>query len=73
MKGVKNGEEVSKEHENNLEFYMPLFDPTKTEVIGTIQIVQDISAVQKINKEIDHFLLVIGIATLLVVLSLPSY
>ena len=51
---------------------MPLYDPTNTEVIGSIQIIQDISVIKNINNEVSTYIWGIGIFTLLVVL-LISY
>ncbi|MGP4039061.1 methyl-accepting chemotaxis protein [Gracilibacillus sp. D59] len=63
---VFNGDEVSKENENNLESYSPLYDPTNTEVIGMIQIKQDVGVVKNIDKNIFLYLMIIGISTLIV-------
>ena len=52
LEKVKAGEDLTKEKENNLAFYMPLYDPTNTEVIGSIQIIQDISVIKNINNEV---------------------
>ena len=68
LEKVKAGEEFTKEKENNLASYMPLYDPTNTEVIGSIQIIQDISVIKNINNEVSTYIWGIGISTLLVVL-----
>ncbi|WP_186576092.1 cache domain-containing protein [Aquibacillus kalidii] len=46
---VKSGEEVSREASNNMEYYMPLYDPTNSEVIGVIQISQDASDINSLT------------------------
>ncbi len=68
LHNVLNGEEVSIEAEKSLEYYMPLFDPTNTEVIGVIQIVQDTSIIHQMNNEIFVYLIIAAIATLLIVM-----
>jgi methyl-accepting chemotaxis protein len=64
---VITGEEVSKENDHTLEFYMPLYDPTNTEVIAVMQMVQDVSVVNNINDEVSLYLWIIGITTLVLV------
>ena len=68
LEKVKAGEELTREKENSLASYMPLYDPTNAEVIGSIQIIQDMSMIKNINNEVSTYIWVIGILTLLVVL-----
>lgn len=66
LNSVLNGEEATIENENMLESYIPLNDPTNTEVIGVIQLVQDVSTVKSIDRNIALYLIIIGISTLTV-------
>lgn len=66
LKTVLNGAEATTENGNMLESYIPLNDPTNTEVIGMIQLVQDVSTVKNINKNIALYLFIIGISTLII-------
>lgn len=66
LQAVFDGEKVAKEKENNLESYIPLYDPTNTEVIGMIQIIQDMSVVKKIDKNIFISLIIIGLVTIFI-------
>lgn len=65
---VLSGEEVSNEDKESLEYYMPLFDPTKTEVIGVIQIVQDTGMIHQMNNQALLFLVITAITTLIIVI-----
>lgn len=60
---VFNGEATTNEDGNHLESYLPLYDPTNTAVIGMIQIVQDMSIVKNIDRNIFINVTVIGIVT----------
>lgn len=65
LKDVLAGKEFSVENENDTETYIPLYDPTNTEAIGMIQIVQDASMVKNTESEIFFYMIIIGIATLI--------
>lgn len=64
---VLKGNEVSEKDDSNLESYIPLFDPTNTEVIGIINISQDISIVTKSQNTIISLLLIVAVATIIIV------
>ncbi|WP_175639175.1 methyl-accepting chemotaxis protein [Metabacillus schmidteae] len=68
LKKVSQGEEVSSEAKESLEYYMPLFDPTHTEVIGVIQIVQDTGIIHQLNNQVLIYLAITAIATLIIVI-----
>lgn len=61
------GNEVSQENDNYLELYMPLNDPTQSEVIGFIHIQQDVSVVKNIHNEVFLYILIIGFVTFVTV------
>ncbi|HZH58946.1 MAG TPA: methyl-accepting chemotaxis protein [Metabacillus sp.] len=73
LKKVLNGEEVSNENEESLEYYMPLFDPTKTEVIGIIKIVQDTTIIQQMNNQVMLYLIFTVSTTLVIVIIVALY
>jgi methyl-accepting chemotaxis protein len=50
IESVRSGKEVSIEKGESLQTFIPMYDPTKTEVIGIIGITQDISVI----KQVDH-------------------
>jgi len=68
LKKVLNGEDVSNENEESLEYYMPLFDPTKTEVIGIINIAQDTGFIHQMNNQVLLYIIITAITTLVIVI-----
>ncbi len=64
---VNAGEEVFKENDTSLHYYMPLEDPTQSEVIGIIKIDQDASAVKSLNDKILLYVIAIGLITVVIV------
>ncbi len=73
IKKVLKGKEVSSENKESSEYYLPLFDPTKTEVIGIIQIIQDTSVIQQINNQVLLYLIITIIATLVIVIIVAVF
>lgn len=65
MKKVLSGKKVSVKEEDSLQTYIPMFDPTKTEVIGMIEISQDISVIAQADQRMTFLTLIIGGITLL--------
>ncbi|MFD1738176.1 methyl-accepting chemotaxis protein [Bacillus salitolerans] len=70
---VTSGEEVIHTRETLVELNMPLYDPTKTEVIGVIQIQQDVTTIKSLNKSILVYLVAVGLATLLIVIVIAWF
>ncbi|MED4716973.1 methyl-accepting chemotaxis protein [Bacillus badius] len=62
---VLSGKEVSIKKGNFLHTYLPMFDPTKTEVIGMIEIAQDLSVIAEAQQKMITLALMIGGFTLL--------
>lgn len=73
LKKVLNGEEVSRENEESLEYYMPLYDPTKTEVIGVIKIIQDTGIIQQMNTQVLFYIIITAILTLVIVIIVSLF
>ncbi|WP_133058650.1 methyl-accepting chemotaxis protein [Halalkalibacter urbisdiaboli] len=67
LQEVIAGKEVKKESEHYYQLFIPLYDPTNTEVIGLTQIKQDITVIKTINHQIYLYLLIVGLATLVAV------
>ena len=72
LETVLSGEEISIEEEDSLNTYLPLYDPTKTDVIGIIRITQDISILNHINEKTTVQTFIIAGLTLLFV-ALAGY
>jgi len=68
LSSVENGETISESNGERLNSYIPMYDPTQSEIIGTIGINQDISVIQDTKQQIVLIALVITVVTLLVVL-----
>lgn len=68
LTSVVQGETVSRNHNKNLESYLPMYDPTQSEIIGVIGISQDISVIQDTKQSIVKIALMIAAFTLLIVL-----
>ena len=68
LSSVENGETISESNGEHLNSYIPMYDPTQSEIIGAIGINQDISVIQDTKQQIVLIALLITVATLLVVL-----
>lgn len=62
-----DGETVSHNDNENMHSYLPMYDPTKTEIIGVIGITQDISVINDTKQQIVFIALLITAITLLIV------
>ncbi|MFD2212718.1 methyl-accepting chemotaxis protein [Metabacillus endolithicus] len=68
IKQVTAGREISKENKQSVDLYMPLYDPTKTEVIGIINLRQDVAILNKVQNQILMYLLLISVGTSVIVI-----
>ena len=68
LSSIKDGETLSYGKEENLASYIPMYDPTQSEIIGVIGIHQDLTVIQETKQQIIYISLLIASATLLVVL-----
>ncbi|MCM3161375.1 methyl-accepting chemotaxis protein [Metabacillus litoralis] len=68
IKQVTTGREISKENKQSVDLYMPLYDPTKTEVIGIINLRQDVAILNKVQNQILIYLFLIGAGAALMVI-----
>lgn len=64
---IAKGEVVSETNDTRLNSYLPLFDPTQTEVIGMIGIDQDISIIHETKQQVIGVVLLILLITLCIV------
>lgn len=62
---VLSGKEASIEKGKFLQTYIPMFDPTKTEVIGMVEISQDIAVIVKADRKMTLLTFIVGGVTLL--------
>lgn len=69
IKEVISGKEVLKESSEYSDLFIPIYDPSNSEVIGALNIKQDVKVLNSIHKEFITYLLVIGISTLLFVVA----
>ncbi|MFB1050150.1 methyl-accepting chemotaxis protein [Paraliobacillus sp. JSM ZJ581] len=67
------GEEVSQESNTSMEYYMPLYDPTRSETIGLLEIKQDATDVLNVNKEIIFYILEISLITIILVVVIAFF
>lgn len=65
---IENGKTISESNEELLNSYIPMYDPTQSEIIGIIGINQDISVIHETKQQIIFIALLITIGTLFVVL-----
>lgn len=64
---VLSGAEISLDNENSLQTFIPMYDPTKTVVIGMIGITQDISIIKQVDQTTTLItFIVLGLTLLLV-------
>lgn len=68
LSSVESGETISLSDEERLHSYIPMFDPTQSEMIGVIGIDQDISIIHETKQQIVFIALLITVGTLLIVL-----
>lgn len=68
LSSIQNGENVSESTNEFMNSYIPMYDPTQSEIIGAIGISQDISVIQDTKQQIVWIALIITLGTLLVVL-----
>ncbi|KKB40858.1 methyl-accepting chemotaxis protein [Bacillus thermotolerans] len=66
---VLAGEEAVVEENGLLQTYVPMLDPTNTEVIGMIGINQDLSIIQQAGQKMTSLTFIVGIITLLVLVA----
>lgn len=69
MDRVFAGEEVSAEQGELLQTYIPMFDPTHTEVIGMIEISQDMSVIAKASRKMTMLTIIVGVITLVCLIA----
>ncbi|WP_156291956.1 methyl-accepting chemotaxis protein [Oceanobacillus salinisoli] len=63
---IQNGESVSRQNGGILSSYIPMFDPTNTEIIGMIGISQDISVITDTKEQIVSISLIILAVTVVI-------
>lgn len=68
LSSIEDGETISRSNEERLNSYIPMYDPTQSEMIGVIGIDQDISGIHETKQQIVFIALLITIGTLLIVL-----
>ncbi|MFC4403941.1 methyl-accepting chemotaxis protein [Gracilibacillus xinjiangensis] len=61
------GKEVTNNNKDKWKYYLPLFDPANANVVGVIEIIEDVSFFTDINKEILQSILIIGLIIILVI------
>ena len=68
--GVMNdGEIATQTNDENLDSYLPMYDPTGSEIIGVIGVSQDISVINETRKQITLISLIITIITVIIVIG----
>lgn len=68
LKSAELGETISHSKKDILASYLPMYDPTNSEVIGVIGINQDISVIQNTKQQIALTAFIITVITLVIVL-----
>jgi methyl-accepting chemotaxis protein len=66
---IAHGEIITQKNHENLNSYLPMYDPTGSEIIGVIGISQDISVINDTRRQITLISLIITILTVLIVLG----
>jgi methyl-accepting chemotaxis protein len=64
---VLSGTEISLDNEKSLQTFIPMYDPTKTVVIGMIGIAQDISIIKQVDQTTTFITFIVLGLTLLIV------
>lgn len=67
LTSVMQGKAISHSDNENLESYLPMYDPTQSEIIGVIGINQDISIIQDTKQTITKIAFIITAITLIIV------
>ena len=67
LSDINAGKTISESNEERLNSYIPMYDPTQSEIIGIIGINQDISVIHETKQQIILIALLITIGTLFVV------
>ena len=65
---VKQGKTISTHDNENLQSFMPLYDPTKSEIIGIVGLSQNISTIQDTKQQITFISILIAVITFIIVL-----
>lgn len=68
LSSIENGEKISESNDERLNSYIPMYDPTQSEIIGAIGINQNISVIQDTKQQILLIALFFTVGTMLVVL-----
>ena len=68
LKSAELGETISHSKKDILASYLPMYDPTNSEVIGVIGINQDISVIQNTKQQIALTAFILTVITLVIVL-----
>lgn len=68
LSSVESGKTISERNDEFLNSYIPMYDPTQSEIIGAIGITQDISVIQNTKKKIVLIALFMTVGMLLIVL-----
>ncbi|MEK4030536.1 methyl-accepting chemotaxis protein [Pseudobacillus sp. FSL P4-0506] len=69
MNKVLSGKKASAKEGESLQMYIPIFDPTKTEVIGMMEMSQNISVIAQADQRMIFLTLIIGGITLLCLIT----
>ncbi|KAB8134702.1 HAMP domain-containing protein [Gracilibacillus oryzae] len=62
-----NQENVISKNDDKWKYYLPLFDPTNTDVVSVIEISEDVSFIQAINNDILQSILWIGLIMIMII------
>lgn len=68
LASISEGDKVEKKDERDIESYLPIYDPTNSEIIGAVGIKQDISIFSETNQGITSVSLWMTVITIIVVL-----
>ncbi len=72
VSSISEGNRVEKKYEKDVESYLPIYDPTNSEIIGIVGIKQDVSIFSETNRGITSVSLWMTMITVIVVV-LVSY
>ncbi len=67
LTAVNKGEVMTDSDLGNMKSYIPLYDPTKSQIIGVIGISEDVSAIKETQEKITWMAILMGIITFIVV------
>lgn len=68
LSSIENGDKVSESNNEHLNSYIPMYNPTQSEIIGAVSIHQNISVIQDTKHQIVLIALFITVGTMLVVI-----